>query len=95
MLCGGVGAKLMQTRKNVHPFASTNNFQVAKASALVSRFLGNIFYEIDCDMLEEALVCTSFGLEVLHMFRICFFKTQGTTYVRGNPMYIASNGERH
>lgn len=72
MLCGGFGAKFMQTRKNVHPFASKNNVQVAKASALVSRFLGNIFYEIDCDMLEEALVCTSFGLEVLHMFRMFF-----------------------
>ena len=56
MLCGAVGAKLMQTRKNVHPFASTNPVQVAKASALVGRFIGNISYEIDCDMLEEGVV---------------------------------------
>lgn len=39
--------------------------------------------------------CASFGLEVLHMFTIWYFKTQGTTNVTGNPMYIASNGERH
>jgi len=54
LFCGGVGAKVMQTRKNVHPFASTNNVQVAKASALASRFI--TCYEIDCDMLEEGVV---------------------------------------
>lgn len=46
----------MQTRKNVHPFASTDPVQVAKASALVGRFIGNISYEIYCDMLEEGVV---------------------------------------